>query len=130
MENQNFINQDTLVLVYYIGIRQLNPQKAQELLFKYMTLFSETEDVLKHHKSNFKQYFIPDTSHNNVFVACVNPKFISTAEYSEINKLLDEARLKINDFLDGATVDNKVKTAKFEEDLKNFEIEFARIKNS
>jgi hypothetical protein len=82
---------DKLILVFEIGVGYLDSEEVQNYLdYCIKTLKIEDESII--------QFFIPTNERVNR-IECLNPKLMKETEYIDVQKKLEEIKLKNEKFL-------------------------------
>lgn len=72
---------DKTILIFYINVDGLSPQKSQQYIYDIMKDYNCNSDIV--------HYFLP-VRNQETKVECVNPKLITDSEFQEIKDRLDK----------------------------------------
>lgn len=86
---------DKIILVFYVNVGNLSPQKVAEHMGKIRDMCQSDEII---------QYFIPVVNQDTK-VECLNPKIVSKEDYNKVKEILDKNQ-KIVDYISENTIES------------------------
>ena len=86
------MNTEKLILVYYLNLGNITPQRASEILESFgANLYREIKEA--HH-------ILLPIRNGNTRVECLNPKIITQEEYRSVKGFLERAEDALSNFLE------------------------------
>jgi hypothetical protein len=77
-----------VLVVIYVGIKDLNPGQVQEY-------FSKIYENLPSKEEGFFSFVLPDKESDSIKVECLNPVLLDESEYAKAKEKLDRLNEKI-----------------------------------
>jgi hypothetical protein len=94
---------DKLVLVFYIGVGDLNTKEIEQYINKLISFTNKNKEERE------TRFFIPVIKTREIRIECLNPKLVNKKEYQTTLKKLQQVQKDFDEFMDST---DKVKSNK------------------
>lgn len=96
IKKKKILDKDKLILVFYVGIGNMNDQDAKDYMQKIQNQIGEADESVI-------RYFIPIRDSESK-VESINPTYIGKDEYDKVQKVLSEAQGSLESALENTEI--------------------------
>lgn len=84
---------DKIILVFYVPVDNMDYNEIMQYLEEFQKIFSSWDN-----DDSVERIIFPSKNGENARVECINPVLLSDEKYTEAEQILNEIKIKVNEF--------------------------------